>query len=278
MTEEQAALRYAAMGYTLKDHPDRREVVQLEAADGYELIWALRDIIRPSHGKPYLGKMSAIERPEGIAGRFLDLLPRKGYAETGQREPPSLPRIRSSSELADDVGRVFVTAVLDAPFQLTGRRDPANSELCVGGIVGVPKDAPWPPPDQPSWIEVVTGPEAERLILSVHFRLTEQAEQEKITLEQLIEKLSQSSPIKMIFNCVCPTCGKAEGPFYIRRSLWFYCREHKVKWIAGYDLSVADEPPDDECKRRFDEIGLGEFKYLGPDADEYERQLTGPKS
>src|SRR5262249_27489793 len=87
-TVQQAALRYAAMGYTLKNHPDRREVVELEAADGGELIWAFRDIIRPSHGKPYLGKMGAIERPEGIAGRFLDLLPRKGYAETVQQEPP----------------------------------------------------------------------------------------------------------------------------------------------------------------------------------------------
>src|SRR5262249_44886929 len=86
------------------------------------------------------------------------------------------------------------------------------------------------------WIEVVTGPKAERLILSVHLWLTEQAGQEKITVGQLLNKLSQSSRIKMIFDCVCPTCGKMEGPFCLGQSIWFYCREHKVKWLAGYDL------------------------------------------
>jgi hypothetical protein len=75
-----------------------------------------------------------------------------------------------------------------------------------------------------------------------------------------------------IFDCVCPTCGKAEGPFYIRHSVWFYCREHKVKWLAGYDLTAdPDAPLDEDCKRRFEEIGLGDFKYLGPDAEEYEQ-------
>jgi hypothetical protein len=39
-----------------------------------------------------------------------------------------------------------------------------------------------------------------------------------------------------LFECVCPTCGKAEGPFYLRQSLWFYCREHKVKWLAAFNI------------------------------------------
>ena len=64
-----------------------------------------------------------------------------------------------------------------------------------------------------------------------------------------------------------------EGPFCLGQSIWFYCREHKVKWLAGYDLR-APATPDEDCKQRFDEIGLGEFKYLGPDAEEYERQRS----
>ena len=30
-----------------------------------------------------------------------------------------------------------------------------------------------------------------------------------------------------------------------------------------------------EEQHRFDEIGLGDFKYVGPDAEEYERRKTG---
>src|SRR5262249_25767112 len=33
-TEEQRGLRYAAMGYTFANHPDRRETVQIQAEDG----------------------------------------------------------------------------------------------------------------------------------------------------------------------------------------------------------------------------------------------------
>src|SRR5262249_52792524 len=42
-TEDQHALRYAAMGYTFANHPDRREVVQIQAEDGTEVLWAFRD-------------------------------------------------------------------------------------------------------------------------------------------------------------------------------------------------------------------------------------------
>src|SRR5262249_41274932 len=52
VTAEQLALQYAAMGYTYKDHPDRRETVVLDAEDETELLTAFRDIIRPAQGKP----------------------------------------------------------------------------------------------------------------------------------------------------------------------------------------------------------------------------------
>jgi hypothetical protein len=195
-TTEQAALEYAAMGYTLKNHPDRREIVMFEAEDGTELLTAMRDIIRPANGKPYLGKLGPIERYDGVMmGRWAGLLPSKAHEQALRERPaPEPPRyVRYSKDLPPDRGTVFVTAVPNAPFQILGRRDPANGELCLGEIWKPFKDAPLPPPDLPSWLEVVTGPEAERLILAVHRGLTEQAEAEGLTLEQFLAKRQEAS-------------------------------------------------------------------------------------
>jgi len=176
--------------------------VLFEAEDGTEVLTAFRDIVRPAHGKPYLGKLGAIERPRGLYGRWLGLLPSKGHAEALRERPQHnstlLPRIRNSNELPDDVGRVFVTAVPDAPIQLVGRRDPETGELCVVGALGPPrKDIPAPSGDDlPSYIEVVTGPEAERLILSVHRWLTERAEAEGLTIEQFMAKYHEQPETK----------------------------------------------------------------------------------
>jgi hypothetical protein len=73
---EETARRYAAMGYTLANAPDRREVVVIDADDGREFLQAHREILRPAHGRAYLGKLGEIMRPERARGRFLDLLPR----------------------------------------------------------------------------------------------------------------------------------------------------------------------------------------------------------
>ena len=93
----------------------------------------------------------------------------------------------SGSELPDDAGIVFATAVPNAPFQITGRRDPATSELCVGAIARPAKDAPWPPEELP-WVELVTGSEAERLILSIHRWLTESADAEGLTFDEYLAR------------------------------------------------------------------------------------------
>jgi hypothetical protein len=191
MTKEQAAIQYAAMGYTLANHPDRRELVALDAEDGTEALTAFRDIIRPAHGKPYLGKLGAIERMDSVEGRWLGLLPDAAHAAAARERPPEPPPryVRWSSELPDDVGTVFVTAVPGAPIQLTGRHDPANGELCVGSIMRPGKDAPWPPPvEELAWVEIVTGPEAERLILSVHGYLTAQADAAGLTFEEYMAR------------------------------------------------------------------------------------------
>jgi hypothetical protein len=191
MTKEQRGLQYAAMGYTLANHPDRREAVVLNAEDGAEALTAFRDIIRPPHGKPYLGKLGAIERIDSVESRWLGLLPSAAHAAALRERPPTVPELkpfRLSKDLSDDVGTVFVTNVAGAPLQLTGRRDPANGELCVGLIVGPGKDAPWPPPVALAWVEIVTGPEAERLILSVHGYLTAQADAAGLTFEEYMQR------------------------------------------------------------------------------------------
>ena len=73
---EESARRYAEFGYTLANAPDRKEVVYVEAVDDCEIIMAFHDIIRPAHGKPYLGKLGPIERPKRLSGTWTDLLPR----------------------------------------------------------------------------------------------------------------------------------------------------------------------------------------------------------
>jgi hypothetical protein len=192
MTDEQVGLHYAALSYTLANHPARREMVLIQAEDETELLQAHREIVRPAPGRAYLGKLSDIERPTKMHGRLVGLLSSSAHAQAAKEASPAsdlLPRIRSSSELPDDVGRVFVTNVPDAPLQILGRRDPATGDLCFGSAL-------WPLPGatalEPALaklsfdVEIVIGPEAERLILAVHRWLTEQANEQNITLEEFI--------------------------------------------------------------------------------------------
>ncbi len=34
----------------------------------------------------------------------------------------------------------------------------------------------------------------------------------------------------------CPECGKSDGYFNIGKEHWFICRDHKTKWLGGYNL------------------------------------------
>jgi hypothetical protein len=65
--------RRLAAGGSLADEPDRREVILISADDGHEQVAAMREIIRPQHGKPYLTKL---EFMEGARGMFWGLLSR----------------------------------------------------------------------------------------------------------------------------------------------------------------------------------------------------------
>jgi hypothetical protein len=166
--KNEAATAWMAEHGTWKDYPNRREIVIISAQDRNEYLCAKRDIIRPAGGKPYLGKLSDIERPTRPKGRLVNML-------------SDDDDIRSSSELADDEGAVFVAHVPDAPLLIIGRRDPATGELCVGRVCNkneshltaaeleerLNKDNA-----RKHGIEVVTGPEAEQLIARVQRRLS----------------------------------------------------------------------------------------------------------
>ena len=75
--EEESARRYAELGYTLANAPDREEVVCLSAVDDREVLMAFRAIVRPAHGRAHLGMLGEIERPSFARTEFLDLLPRE---------------------------------------------------------------------------------------------------------------------------------------------------------------------------------------------------------
>ena len=78
----QAEMDWRAKGSgALADHPLRKEMVAIWGSDGRETLFAWRDIIRPPGGKPYLSKLSKIERPEKTEGRWAeDLLPNAAAA------------------------------------------------------------------------------------------------------------------------------------------------------------------------------------------------------
>jgi hypothetical protein len=64
---------------------------------------------------------------------------------------------------------------------------------------------------------------------------------------------------------VCPHCHKHDGFINIGRGHWFYCREHKVKWCAGSNLSSSwRNETEGEQRKIYDELGFGEFKHIAP--------------
>jgi hypothetical protein len=59
---------------SLRDHPNRWEIISLAAEDERETLHATREIIRPQGRKAYLGKLD-IYRPDKAEGRFMGMLP-----------------------------------------------------------------------------------------------------------------------------------------------------------------------------------------------------------
>ena len=64
---------------------------------------------------------------------------------------------------------------------------------------------------------------------------------------------------------VCPHCVRDDGFLNVGRSHWFFCREHKVKWLVGSNLFSGWRHETEEQQRsRYDEIGLGSFQEIAP--------------
>jgi hypothetical protein len=65
----------------------------------------------------------------------------------------------------------------------------------------------------------------------------------------------------------CPQCGKSDGYANAGRTHIFYCKAHRTRWIVGANLfsSWRYRPmTEDEQRRIYDEIGLGEFTEVEP--------------
>jgi hypothetical protein len=110
--------------------------------------------------------------------------------------------LRSSSELADDEGRVFLAYAPPRTLMVMGRRDPRNGDLCVSRYAWKLPEVPWPGPDAPC--ERITGPEAERLLDAVEHWIASQQnsrrERAKMTQQsrrQLLMKAVRDAAIEL---------------------------------------------------------------------------------
>jgi hypothetical protein len=99
--------------------PQRREGVLILAWDGARTIAGARAIERPHGRPPYLGNLEMQPDEPPKPGGMFDLLP---------------GRLRWSSELPDDEGKVFVTCVPGAPIQVLGRIGEHDGRLYIGRI------------------------------------------------------------------------------------------------------------------------------------------------
>ncbi len=62
----------------------------------------------------------------------------------------------------------------------------------------------------------------------------------------------------------CPECGGGAGRVVnVGRCHWAFCRNHKVKWTIGCNLfSSWKAQKQDEQRRIYDELGLGEYRSV----------------
>jgi hypothetical protein len=71
-----------------------------------------------------------------------------------------------------------------------------------------------------------------------------------------------------VSNISCPTCGKTEGLYRLDDCRWAYCKTHRTKWIAE-PIDDDDAYDENEGRRRYTEIGMSTFTYVGPDVERY---------
>jgi hypothetical protein len=64
---------------------------------------------------------------------------------------------------------------------------------------------------------------------------------------------------------VCPNCGRTDGYINVGRGHWFFCKEHKVTWLAGTNLfSAWRDETEDHQRKIFDELDFGSFETVEP--------------
>jgi hypothetical protein len=79
-----------------------------------------------------------------------------------------------------------------------------------------------------------------------------------------------------VINLSCPYCGGCDGVVRLgSRSLWCFCRLHRLKWIGGFD-DDAVELDEEETFRRYRALGLGEYRYVDSSAGEVDAIAAGP--
>ena len=146
----------------IAEHPRRQELVSLNADDGCE-CW--------SHSRHRLGGGAASPTREAVRDRAGRAAAGAAHGLAQRRHPADLRPGRRR-------GTGFITNVPGAPFQIIGRRGPTG-ELFVGQV-GSGADLPRGTIEQMNRefeaktgieVEIVTGPEAERLIRDMQRRI-----------------------------------------------------------------------------------------------------------
>jgi hypothetical protein len=62
---------------------------------------------------------------------------------------------------------------------------------------------------------------------------------------------------------LCPVCHKNDGYVNAGKTHVFYCKEHRVSWIAGTNLfSSWKQETEEEQRAIYNEIGIGEFERI----------------
>jgi len=76
----------------------------------------------------------------------------------------------------------------------------------------------------------------------------------------------------------CPECGKSDGYLNAGRTHVFFCREHKVRWIAGSNLfSDWRNETEEEQRRAWNEAGLEGTKLVEPIYPERNKGVSGSR-
>ena len=70
---------------------------------------------------------------------------------------------------------------------------------------------------------------------------------------------------------LCPRCKKTDGYYNVGRGHWFYCRQHRTKWVVGANLfSSWRDQTEQEQRRNYDANGFGSYEEVEPFQPSYE--------